>query len=291
MDAGSGIMCRLFGSLCSNVPDLEWHLVSSGTSLLAQSTAFPKRIQGDGWGIGHYDESGRPRTVLSTGAIFEERQKFYAAVGKASGPLVIAHIREASNPMNLPREKLLRIENQQPFIYKNWVFAHNGTLKLPKEVSERLGKHRRDMRGNNDSEVFFWLMMSGIERTGSVRKAFDGALKTILEVWEESPAAVKRKVKLPYVSLNTIFSDGERLYAICKYDGYRPKHGDNWLCGIDPPRPLLQMCYLTEDDGSGLVVASERTEPSGEWVPLEDGNLLEARLVQGRVRVKVEDLG
>ena len=105
------------------------------------------------------------------------------------------------------------------------------------------------------------------------------------------PPAVRKTVKVPYVSLNAIFGDGERLYAICKYDGHKPKYGDNWLCGIDPPRPLLQMCYRTGNGGRDLVVASERTEPAGVWVPLEDGSLLEARLVKGRVRVKVEKLG
>lgn len=283
-------MCRLFGAIGSGPVDLESHLMGSKTSLLAQSNAYDKRIQGDGWGLGSYTKGGRPALELSTGAIFDERARFSAAVGKAAGPVVIGHIREASNPMNLPREKLLRIENQQPFKYKNWVFAHNGTLKLPAETLAKLGRYQKNMKGNNDSEVFFWLLMSELERTGSVKKALAASVKLIMKVWEEAPAGRKEEVKVPYVSLNFMLTDGKKLYAVCKYDGYKPKHADNWLIAVDPPRPLLEMCYRTEPDGQGLVVASERTEPEGEWAPLRDGSLLTAALSGGKLKLKVERL-
>jgi predicted glutamine amidotransferase len=281
-------MCRLFGSISSSPLDLGSHLIKSRTSLLAQSTAFPEKIQGDGWGLASFNGSSRPEIILSTGPIFKEKRNFSSAASKVTGPIVIGHIREASNPMNLPREKLLRIENQQPFTYKNWVFAHNGTLKLPAEVLGTLGKYQKRMKGNNDSEVFFWLLMSEIEKTGSVKKALDSSVGTIMKVWDEAPQEKRAEVKLPYVSLNFLLTDGDRLYALCKYDGYKPKPRDNWLIAVRPPRPLLQMCYRVEPDGKGIVVASERTEPGGEWVPLEDGSLLEASLDGGAVRLGVE---
>ncbi|MBM4248979.1 MAG: class II glutamine amidotransferase [Euryarchaeota archaeon] len=283
-------MCRLFASIGSGPVNLESHLVGSETSLLAQSNACEKRIQGDGWGLGYYPEPGKPDLSQSTGAIFDEKDKFTAAVARASGPVVIGHIREASNPMNLPRERLLRIENQQPFTDEKWVFAHNGTLKLPAETLERMGAWKGRMRGQNDSEVLFWLLRSELERTESVRKALAASLKTIMKVWDEAPAKRKKEVKVPYVSLNFLLTDGKRLYAVCKYDGHRPKHQDNWLIAVDPPRPLLEMTYRPDADGRGLVVASERTEPGGEWVPLRDGSLLEASLSGGKVRLGIERL-
>jgi len=283
-------MCRLFGSIGSGPIDLRSHLIRSETSLLAQSTAFASKIQGDGWGLASFGRARKPGLALSTGAIFEEKARFSAAVRNASGPVVIGHIREASNPMNLPREKLLRIENQQPFTYKNWVFAHNGTLKLPAETLAKLGKYRKLMKGNNDSEVFFWLLMSQMEKTGSVKEALAASVKILMKVWEEAPAGRRAEARLPYVSLNFMLTDGKKLYAACKYDGFKPKYRDNWLIAVDPPRPLFEMCYRLEPDGTGLVVASERTEPEGDWVPLRDGSLLAASLTGGKVRVKVERL-
>ena len=283
-------MCRLFGALGSGPLNLESHLVGSKTSLLAQSNAYPERLQEDGWGIGSYPEPGKPALVLSTGAVFDEKDRFAEAVGKASGPAIIGHIRDASNPMNLPRDKLLRIENQQPFTYKNWVFAHNGTLKLPAETLEKLGKYRKMMKGNNDSEVFFWLLLSQLEKTRSVKKALKASLDVIMDVWKAAPAGRKAEVKVPYVSLNFMLTDGKKLYAACKYDGHRPKTRDNWLIAVDPPRPLLEMCYRVSPDGRSLVVASERTEPEGVWAPLRDGSLLEASLSGGKVKLKIEKL-
>jgi len=290
-------MCRLFGSISSGPLDLESHLVRSETSLLAQSTAFAKKIQKDGWGLASCKSGSKPEMVLSTGAIFEEKKEFNAAVTKASGPIVIGHIREASNPMNLPRDKLLRIENQQPFTWKNWVFAHNGTLKLPAETLRALGKYQKNMKGQNDSEVFFWLLMSQLGKAGSVKQALESSVKIIMNVWEDAPAEKKAEVKLPYVSLNFLLTDGKKLYAACKYDGYRPKTRDNWLIAVRPPRPLLEMCYRLEKGAGreaqgarGLVVASERTEPDGNWIPLHDGSLLEASLEGGAVKVGVEKI-
>lgn len=289
-------MCRLFGAIGSGI-DLESHLVASKASLLAQSNAYEKRIQGDGWGLGSYSDDGRPRLELSTGAVFEERARFLDAVHSACGPVVVGHIREASNPMNLPREKLLRIENQQPFTHGKWIFAHNGTLKLPAETLDRMDRYGKLMRGNNDSEVFFWLLMSRLERTRSVRKALAASLETIMKVWEEAPAQKRERAKVPYVSLNFLLTDGRNLYAACKYDGHKPKHVDSSLIAVDPPRPLFEMCYRIErgarEEGQGadgIVVASERTEPGGEWVPLRDGSLLSASLSGGRVRFSVERL-
>jgi predicted glutamine amidotransferase len=284
-------MCRLFGSLSAGEFDLKSHLLSSKTSLLVQGDANPKRRQGDGWGIGHFGASGRPTISLSTKAVYREKKLFAEEVGNASGGTVIAHIRRASNPRGLARSALLRPENQQPFAYKKWLFAHNGTVRIPNEVLQMAGRHQRSMKGNNDSEVYFRLLMNAIERTGSVRDGIQDAVEAIWKAWKESPADVQKIAERPYVGLNFILSDRESLYALCKYDGWKPEKDDNWLCHPRPPRPLFEMCYRVEPDGKGIAVASEITQPGGKWMPLKDGNLLEARLERGLVQLTVSSIG
>jgi predicted glutamine amidotransferase len=284
-------MCRLFGSLAAGEIDLQSHLLSSKTSLLAQSDANRERLQGDGWGIGHYSESGHPLISLSIRPVFREKKRFAEAVGKVSGKTVIAHVRRASNPGDLARSALLRPENQQPFSYKRWLFAHNGTLRIPTQVLLMAGRHRRLMKGNNDSEVFFRLLMNSVEKKGSVGDGISDAVDAIWKAWKKAPAAVRKKQKLPYVGLNFILSDGEGLWAMCKYDGWKPKKDDNWLCHPRPPHPLYEMSYRLESDGKGIAVASEITQPGGKWQPLRDGMLLEARIEAGLVQLNVESLG
>ena len=284
-------MCRLLGSLSEGGFDLQSHLISSKTSLLAQSNARRERLQGDGWGIGHYSPTGRPLIILSTKPVYREKKHFADAVKNASGRTVIAHIRRASNPRGLARSAIIRPANQQPFSYKNWLFAHNGTVRIPDQALPLAGRHRRLMKGNNDSEVYFRLLMNSIEKTGSVRDGVSEAADAIWKAWKETPAEVRRKQELPYVGLNFIMGDGERLWALCKYDGWKPKKDDNWLCHPRPPRPLFEMCYRVEPDWKGIAVASEITQPKGKWLPLNDGNLLEARLERGLVQLTVSSLG
>ncbi|MEM4729827.1 MAG: class II glutamine amidotransferase [Thermoplasmata archaeon] len=283
-------MCRLFGSLNVSRDSLRRHLISSPCSLLSQSNASPHRLQADGWGLAYYLNSGRAKIVRSTLPIFEDKDTFFKAVDKVGGRIVLAHIRRASNPCKLPLEMLRRPENIQPFSSGRWVFVHNGTINYPDRVAEVLGRYKERLRGTNDSEVYFWLMMAGIRRTVSVRSAFLETWSAIIKVWSELSREERRRARLPYIGLNFILSDGKKLYALCKYDGYRPKGEDNWLCGAEPPRPLFEMCYRLEDGGRGLVVASERTEPVGRWVPLRDGTFLEAQLDRGKVRVEVGSL-
>ena len=284
-------MCRLFGSLHAGAPPLRSHLLASATSLLAQSKADPKRLQQDGWGVGHYNRKGKPSITLSTNPVFKEVRAFTGAVKNVSGHVAIAHLRAASNPLGLDRSLILRPESQQPFTYRKWLFAHNGTIKLPDTLMASLGKYRKLVRGRNDSEVYFWLLMRAMDETSTVRDAFSWTVDAIMRDWEKAPAERKNEAKVPYLGLNCLLSDQKRLWALCKYDDYRPKGTDNWLIPAKPPRPLFEMCYHLERDGRGIVAASERTEPGGVWVPLRDGSLLEASLSRGLVQYSVERLG
>jgi len=60
--------------------------------------------------------------------------------------------------MNLPREKLIGLENTQPFTYKNLIFAHSGLIKAL-EARKKLGKYDDLIKRVNDSEVYFALLI------------------------------------------------------------------------------------------------------------------------------------
>jgi len=283
-------MCRLFGSLAAGELDLQGHLISSDISLLAQSNANRERLQGDGWGMGHFSASGRPVIFVSTKPVYKDKRSYAEEIKKASGSTVIAHIRRASNPRGLDRSAIIRPVNQQPFAYKSWLFAHNGTVRIPDQALKHAGRHKSLMKGNNDSEVYFRLLMNSLEKTGSVRKGVLQTVDSLWTAWKEAPAQVRAKQELPYVGLNFLMGDGKRLWAFCKYDGWKPESDDNWLCHPSPPHPLYEMCFRLERDGKGIVVASEATKPGGRWQPLKDGMLLEARLDNGLVQLEVESL-
>src|SRR5579859_2815243 len=129
-------MCRLFGMLGSPVTPAEPWLISTDRSLLAQSNANPAMLQPDGWGIAWYPATRSPRIVRGIGGAYEpgERERFIATARRSRGPVVIGHLRHASNPMNLPHVRLIGTENSQPFGHASYLFAHNGSVTHPAET-------------------------------------------------------------------------------------------------------------------------------------------------------------
>src|ERR1700688_2430835 len=178
-------MCRLLGVLGDRLTPVEPWLVSSEHSLLAQSNVSVEHAQKDGWGIGWDENTRRPRIEKGIGGAFEpsEKEHFIRASHDAHGPVVIGHLREASNPMNLPRERLISLENSQPYSYGGLLFAHNGLIPFPRETRALLGKFERKVIGVNDSEVLFWLFVRHVEELGDPLQAYTRTVQDLVGVW------------------------------------------------------------------------------------------------------------
>lgn len=157
-----------------------------------------------------------------------ERDRFTEAARSVEGPLVVAHLRRASNPMGLPREQLVSSENSQPFLSEEEIFALNGWIGLPHETMPLLGARRDLLRGLNDSEVLQQLFLSHLDRTGDPLRAYPRAMEDLHHVW----AAHHRPGKGPHGGLNLLFARVPReLWAFCHYTD---DHG-GCLSGL--PRP------------------------------------------------------
>ncbi len=268
-------MCRLLGAIFARAGSVENHLLNSECSLFAQ--AFKGR-QSDGWGIGFYLGGSTPIIFKSDKPVYEDREEFEKAAKAARGRIIIAHVRKASNPRGLVREMLISLENSQPFNHSKYVLAHNGTINIPDEVSRRLGPYASLIKGRNDSETYFYLLLSLIEKEGDVITAFRKVEQTLMEIFLEEKVS---RFEAPFTSLNTIFSDGSRLYAFTRYL-YNPGPS---MCYGDAP--VYEMCFKIDKDH--IIVASEKTE-RGNWSPLKNNNLLVCWVEGGELRYSVLDL-
>ena len=271
-------MCRLFGLLGGPVAPAEPWLVSTDRSLLRQSNASPEERQPDGWGIAWYPSTRVPRVEKGIGGAYEplERDRFVAAARAAKGPVVLAHLRKASNPMNLPKERLIGLENSQPFVDRSTLFVHNGSIQLPREARTRIGPLESRIKGVNDSEVLFWLLMKHLESTGDPVGAFASTVNDLVDVWVEKG----RPSGGPYTGLNVILSRGpNELWAFCHWLG---EHGGGL---IDKRRPYYQMTYAA--DARQVVVGSEPFDSTrADWRPLDNGQFLQAHVAEGLVGLK-----
>jgi len=249
-------------------------------SLYAQSKIDPKRLQGDGWGIGFY-EDGSPIIIKSEKPVYIDYEKFSFTVQGAKSRIILAHIRRASNPRGLPREKMISKENSQPFMFGKYIFAHNGTITIPDEVAEALGGWRHKIRGLNDSEVYFWFIMKELNNGVDLPLALKNFKVTLEDIWAEVRERYSDKSR-PYIGLNCIISDGEVLYAYCRYD--ENDKVSKSLCFGD--QPIFEMSYSLSKER--LVIASEKTNREEDWKPLRNGELLIGRIVNNEISVEIK---
>ena len=80
--------------------------------------------------------------------------------------VLIGHVRR-------PTVGNLRTENTHPFRYRHWLFASTGTIQGFASLRDRLLESqpdflRRNVRGDTDSELFFYLFLSFLHDAGHV---------------------------------------------------------------------------------------------------------------------------
>jgi len=275
-------MCRLFGAISVFPVSAAKYVIDDPCSLYVQSKVDPLRLQSDGWGIGFYVNESL-RVFKSEKPIYEDYDNVRSIVYNIKSNIVIAHIRRASNPRGLPREKLISVENSQPFYYGKYLFAHNGVITIPNEIAQLLGDWRLKIRGLNDSEVYFWYIVRELFNGRSLSEALKNFQRDLLRVWLENHEKYPH-IDRPYVGLNMIFSDGEKLYAYCRYDEELDGKFRS-LCYKD--QPAMQMVYIADQDK--LIVASEKTNSEDEWRPIRSGQLVTGQIINGRVRIHIEE--
>jgi predicted glutamine amidotransferase len=271
-------MCRLFGLLTSQDDAAETWLLRSDRSLFAQSHATAETAQRDGWGIGWYTDGGRTHVEKGIRGAFEpsERDRYLAAARASVPPLVVGHLRHASNPMGLPPERLLGPENSQPFETHAALFAHNGAIPFPRETRPFLGVHEAKPKGVNDSEVLFWLLSRNAEETRDPLRGYVQSVEDLVRIWQ----GLGRPKVAPFSGLNVIYTPGPgELWAFCLWTG---DHGPGLL---DPHRRYYEMAY--EATPHRLVVGSEPFDGErGRWRSMPSGSYVHAVRDGSRVTVR-----
>ena len=156
-------MARMFGFI-GNRSDLGARVLELNAGILRV-----KREPGDplGWGIGFY-QAGE---VLLRRRPIDERPviDLAEAAENVRTDVLIGHVRHAS-------VGALRTENTHPFRYRTWLFAQTGTIEGFDALRERLLESmpeflRRNVRGETDSELFFYLFMSFLHDGGHLNES------------------------------------------------------------------------------------------------------------------------
>jgi predicted glutamine amidotransferase len=200
-------MARLFGYV-GNRADLGarvLELESKPLKVFAKGTTL-------GWGIGFYQAG---EVLLRRRPIDERPEIDVANLAKdLRADVLIGHVRAATVGN-------LRTENTHPFRYRQWLFAHTGTINGYPRLRERLSESlpeflRRNVRGDTDSELLFHLFLSFLHDAGDLgeapvdpratRKAMRSTLALSERLRAEEGAAA--------AGMNLLVTDGEHMVAV-----------------------------------------------------------------------------
>jgi predicted glutamine amidotransferase len=151
-------MARMFGFI-GNRADLGARVLELNAGVLRVK---PRQDESLGWGIGFY-QAGE---VLLRRRPIDEREMIdlAEAAENVRTDVLIGHVRHAS-------VGALRTENTHPFRYRMWLFAQTGTIQGFERLRDRLLASqpeflRRNVRGDTDSELFFYLFLSFLHDAG-----------------------------------------------------------------------------------------------------------------------------
>ena len=143
---------------------LEELLVKRDHSLIDQSLHSrmgETTTNGDGFGVGWYDDEETPHVYRSTAPAWNNRNLKELAAAIRS-PLFFAHIRASTG-------SAIQETNTHPFRYGRWLWMHNGLIRDFPKVHRTFAnaiddKYFNSLEGTTDSETMFYLALTfGLE--------------------------------------------------------------------------------------------------------------------------------
>jgi predicted glutamine amidotransferase len=209
-----------------NRPDLGARVVAHHRDVLRVPRGSGEPL---GWGLGFY-QSGE---VLLRRRPVDDRDviDLVEMIDNVRTDILIGHVRH-------PSIGDLRTENTHPFRYRQWLFAQTGTIEGFAALKDRLLGSlpdflRRSVRGDTDSELFFYLFLSFLHDAGQLGPRSTSA-ESISAALRSTISLVDRLSAEEGAGANAgdlFVTNGEVLMAVCRSDSmvYRTFDGPNDL--------------------------------------------------------------
>ncbi len=193
----------------------------------------------DAYGVAWYGEGGWKLRREKLDAEYE------GVLTEVEGSVLVSHVRPVSMGPLLD-------ENIMPFIDSGWAFAHHGYIDRGALIEFLDTKNKKVLKGSTDSEVYFRLVLQEINRRRDPVMGLTAAVYKIEDIGY-------------FTSLNSVLTDGRRLYALRYVKGNEKKYS---LYVTEANREVIQarsrislMLVEAAFTGRGYVIS---TTPAGE---------------------------
>jgi len=224
-----------------------------------------------GWGLGFY-QAGE---VLLRRRPIDEREviDLTPVVEGIRTDVLVGHVRR-------PTVGGLRTENTHPFRYRQWLFAQTGTIGGFSMLRERLLESqpeflRRNVRGDTDSELFFYLFLSFLHDAGHLA---DGQVAP-----EHMRAALRGSISLvdrlsaeeghPRNTGDLLVTNGEFMVGAHRGEdlmAFRLLSGRNDVEELLGDDGMLQARIPNVDTTHFSIIASGLQRTPTDWKPIAD---------------------
>ena len=265
-------MCRLFGLVADKEVDVEFSFLEASRSFKELGSENP-----DGWGIGYYKKDNPKifKEPIST----EKSLKFDNIIKKIRSRYLISHVRKSSGTE-------IKYVNTHPFGYRNWIFAHNGTIDIKNHIKEQLlPKYTKFIEGETDSEIFFFLIIQSVEQN-----------KDIIEGIKEAIGFIKDNKGDNTTSLNFLLTNGEKMYTLrmafkreedysLYYLNRDPKNFNELNYASEETKLLIYSKSLAGE--KAIIICSEQLTSDEEWIPISNRSLV---VVNNDVKISEEKI-
>lgn len=254
------LMCRFVAYQGKHSSQLKTILTEWPNSLISQSRLAKESrtlLNGDGFGLGWYnhDIDEEPAIFRSVRPAWNDANLLSIA-SKVLSKCYLAHIR-ASTVGDVS------LSNCHPFSYKDFLFAHNGTVhnfsKIRKKLLYDLGDvYFNQIKGQTDSEHLFMKLMSDLDGKQVSTTLLYHGLKSLRDYLDSLFREIN---EIADFRINSVITNGH-IMAVTRYSNLT----------TTPPHSLYFSSNLMKE---AIIVASEKlTESENDWQEIPPNHIL-----------------
>ena len=198
----------------------------------------------DGWGVATFDHNSDESHLTRAPEIAQGSQTFKETISNTKTDGALLHLRWATSGIPVSEN------NTHPFISHGYSFIHNGAIYPSNALDNSISqKFKTEIKGETDSERYFYFILSEIEKHGLV----EGVVSAVREI----------KTNYDFSSINAMLMTESHFITVCEHD---PERKPSWA--VDGYYDL----FYKFNDGD-LVVASSGWDQSG-WKNLPNHSVL-----------------
>jgi predicted glutamine amidotransferase len=232
-------MCRLLGYVATEERTFA-DVVGEGFENFVELSKEHKH----GWGISACSTDTRKTELVRELTLAAESEKFADSANNLKSDGALLHLRLASKGLTVD------LSNNHPFVYGDYSFMHNGTIKSIDSVQKYVDPRYLDkFISTTDSERYFFTVLSSIDELGlieGVRKA----VKTI-------------SANCDFTSINSMLLTPDTFIAVCEFN-----EADSTEWTVDSHYELR---YSVED---GVIKVASTGWGKDHWTRLTNHSIL-----------------